>query len=924
MSLSSGTRIGPYEVVGTLGAGGMGEVYQARDTKLNRSVALKILPAAFASDPDRLARFKREAQVLAALNHPNIAAIYGFEDQTTTHALVMELVPGRTLAAHITSPMPVADVLPIARQVAEALEAAHEQGIVHRDLKPANIKITDDGTVKVLDFGLAKAMSGDGARASDPAASPADLPTLTSPAMTELGMILGTAGYMAPEQARGKPVDRRADLWAMGVILFEMLAGKALYRGETVTDTIAHVITQPPDWSLLPASTPAGVRRLLRRCLEKDPRNRLQSAGDARIEIDELIAGAGSTGDSGSAAGPAQTVGGQASGQFRSRPAAVRWLPWGIAAALLTTLVYTLWPEPLVLQPLVKLDVKVASGDELIVDADNDGEIAVLSPDGQRLVYVGSSPTMRRLYVKTLDSLDSQPIPGTEGGAQPFFSPDGSSIGFVTNGVLMRTQLSGGTPVPIVGASAMRGATWGPDDSIVYTAEMASGLSRVSASGGSPAALTKVTGDERTHRWPSFLPGGQAVVFMCQMSSASYDSGTIEAVRLDSRERKVLVRGGSFPRYVASGHLLYVKQGAVYAVPFDPVRLEVHGEGRPVLTGILSSGDAVGAGSGNGSAQIAVASNGMAVYLPTSKQSHAQVRLAVVDRSGKVTYEYQEQRLFRDPKFSPDGRKIAVRVVGDRTEHLHILDLDRGTLTQIMFEGNYSGLAVWSKDGDQIAYAGDRSGKGLDVFLSRSDGTGEHRMLTQGAGGTRVPSSFSQDGRLLTFFEINPKTNMDIMVLSLADNKITPFLNSQNVELLGTFRPDGKWMAYQVVDASGKSEVFVRSYPDGGALRQVSNGGGAIPYWTKEGREIVYLADRTLTAVDVTPEGNALTLGKPRQLFPLPFAAPTNAINYDASPDGNRFAVLLTNETKVSAEPRTHLTMVFNLFDEIRRIAAKN
>ncbi len=856
--LVAGTRIGSYEVVGTLGAGGMGEVYQARDTKLNRSVALKILPAAFASDPDRLARFKREAQVLAALNHPNIAAIYGFEDQTNTHAplddargamsesrmaLVMELVPGQTLAAHITSPMPVADVLPIARQIASALEAAHEQGIVHRDLKPANIKITDDGTVKVLDFGLAKAMSGDVARTSDPAVSPADLPTLTSPAMTELGMILGTAGYMAPEQARGKPVDRRADLWAMGVILFEMLAGRALYRGETVTDTIAHVITQPPDWNLLPASTPAGIRRLLRRCLEKDPRNRLQSAGDARIEIDELIAGGGAASDSGSGVGAAANAS-QSSGQFRRSSPALRWLPWGIAAVLLTTLVYTLWPKPVVLQPLVKLDVKVASGDELIVDRDNDGEIAILSPDGQRLVYVGSSPTMRRLYVKSLDSLDSQPIPGTEGGSQPFFSPDGKSIGFVANGVLMRTQLTGGTPVPIVNAAAMRGATWGSDNSVVYTAEMTTGLSRVSASGGSPAVLTKVTGDERTHRWPSFLPGGQAVLFMCQMGSGSYESGTIEAVRLDNGERKVLVRGGTFPRYVESGHLLYVKQDAVYAVPFDPERLEVHGEGRPVLTGIFSTGDAVGAGSGNGAAQFAVSSNGRAVYLPTGKQSQAQMTLAVVDRSGKVTYEYREQKLFRDPKFSPDGKRIAVRVLGDRTEHLHILDLDRSTLTQIMFDGNFSGLPVWSKNGDEIAYATDRSGRGLEIFLMRSDGTGEQQALTSGSGSTRVPSSFSPDGRLLAFMEVNPKTNMDVLVMSLADKKVTPFLNSPNVELLGSFSPDGKWMAYQVVDASGRPEVFVRSYPDGGALRQVSSGGGGLPYWTKQGREIVYLSGK--------------------------------------------------------------------------------
>ena len=921
MSLSSGTRIGPYEVVGTLGAGGMGEVYQARDTRLNRSVALKILPAAFASDPDRLARFKREAQVLAALNHQNIASIYGFEDQTNTHALVMELVPGRTLAELITSPMPVPDALPIARQVAAALEAAHEQNIVHRDLKPANIKITDDGTVKVLDFGLAKAMSGDGARSGDPSASPAELPTITSPAMTELGTILGTAGYMAPEQARGKPVDRRADLWAMGVILFEMLAGKALYRGETVTDTIAHVITQPPDWSLLPASTPAGVRRLLRRCLEKDPRNRLQSAGDARIEIDELIAATGPNAASGAELLPGLTD--QPGSHFPRRTSALRWLPWGIAAVLFAALVYALWPKPVALHPIVTLDVKVASTDELTVDPDNDGAIAVLSPDGRRLVYVGTSATVSRLLVRPLDSLDSQPLPGTEGGAQPFFSPDGDWVGFVSNGLLMKTQIGGGTPSRVANASAMRGATWGPGDMIVYTGDMTSGLLRVSASGGEPTVLTKLSGQERTHRWPSFLPDGKAVLFACQLSDGAYENGTIEAVRLDTGERKVLVRGGAFPRYAASGHLLYVKQNALYAVPFDPVRLEVHGEGRPVLSGILNTADAVGAGSGNGAAQVAVAANGTAVYLPITQQMQPLLRLAVVDRSGKITYEYTEQRHYRDPRFSRDGRRVLLRVVKDRAEHLHQLDLDRGTLTQIIFDGQYSGLAAWSPDGAQIAYASDRGGRGLELFLSRSDGTGQQKPLTSGSRTVRVPTGFSADGRLLAFMEVNPKTNMDVLVLSMADGKVTPFLNTAAIEMLGSFSPDGKWMLYQTLDANGRPEVFIRSYPEGGALRQVSNG-GAFPLWTKQGREIVYQSGGAIMAVDVTSKDAVLVLGKPKKLFELPIARPVNALNYDASPDGSNFVALLTTTPSATTQPRTHLTMVFNLFDDIRRIAAKN
>ena len=927
MSLNSGTRIGAYEVVTKLGEGGMGQVYQARDPKLNRNVALKILPPAFASDADRLARFKREAQVLASLNHPNIAAIYGFEDATNVHALVMELVPGRTLAELVTSPVTVADALPIARQIASALEAAHEQGIVHRDLKPANIKITDGGAVKVLDFGLAKAVGTGGTEGSGAHGATGDSATLTSPAMTEMGMILGTAGYMAPEQARGKPVDRRADLWAFGVILFEMLAGKALYRGETVTDTIAHVITQPPDWNLLPAATPAGVRRLLKRCLEKDPRNRLQSAGDARIEIDELIAGAGADSQSGSVSGVSAGAAGASGSDTRRRSALLTWLPWGVAAALLMALLFVLWPKPRVLQPLQKLDVRVASGHQLFADPDNDGEIIVLSPDGQRLVYAGSTGTVRRLYSRPLDSLVSQPIAGTDGASQPFFSPDGKSLGFLGNGTLMRTQLAGGTPTPIVSAAAMRGATWGPGDTIVYTGDMTAGLSRISAAGGTATPLTTLKAEERTHRWPSFLPNGKAVLFACQMSSGSYDDGTIEAVRLDTGERKVLVKGGSFPRYAASGHLLYVKQNNIYAVPFDPESLEVRGEGKPVLTGVSSSGQAVGAGSGNGAAQVAVASNGIAVYLPVEEQQQANVRLAIVDRTGKVTFEYPEQKAFRDPRFSPDGRRVAVRVISGRTEHLHILDIERGTLTQIIFDGQYSGLAVWNKAGDQIAYASDRGARGLEVFLGPSDGTGERKQITSGQGTVRVPTSFSPDGRLLAFFEVNAVTNMDIMVLSLADGKITPFLKTPAIELGGAFSPDGKWMAYQSIDSpdgSGRTEVFLRAYPDGGALRQVSNGGGTIPNWTKQGSEIVYVSGQSVMSVDVKPEGNALSLGKPRPLFPLPVAEPLNALYFDAFPDGNKFAALLTADTKTVPEPRTNLTMVFNLFDEIRRITGKN
>ncbi len=938
MSLSPGSRIGSYEIVAPLGAGGMGEVYEARDSKLNRNVAIKILPPALSADPDRLARFRREAQVLASLNHPNIAAVYGLEDEGDTLALVMELVPGRTLDELIAAGHPEAesvssrlrdgasaagrgggaprglnmdDALPIGRQIASALEAAHEQGIIHRDLKPANVKITHDGTVKVLDFGLAKALGAPGSAAADQANSP----TLTSPAMTELGMILGTAGYMAPEQAKGKAVDRRADIWALGVVLFEMLSGRSLYRGETVTETIAHVITQPPSWDLLPETVPTPVRRLLRRCLEKDPRNRLQSAGDARIEIDEILSGSPFEADLPATTGAAHAA---------ATPAWRRALPWAIAGVLLVLLGDQLWPRPAAPAQAARLDVRLTPGEDLSVVAGTDGTIAVLSPDGGTLVYLAVSGSARQLYVRRLDELEATPLAGTESATQQFFSPDGASVAFFANGQLMRTSLAGGTPAPIATALNGRGGSWGPDDTIVFAADVQEGLSRVSAAGGPSAPVTTLAPNERTHRWPSMLPDGRHVLFMCQTTAGAYDDGTIEAARIDTGERKVLIRGGTFPRYVG-GYLVYTRGSTLYAVPFDVDALEVRGDPQPVLVGLLASGGALGSGvGGTGAAQISIAENGTVAYLAGEMTYETtRIRLAIVDRSGQILYEYPEPRLFRDPRLSPDGKQIAVRIDAPTGPQLHLVDTERGTLNQITFDaGNES--PIWSHDGRFLAFASGPTDQTRTVYLMPNDGTGEPKPLIEG-GAFAYPTSFSPDDRLLAVTrqdDADPRRGR-IEIVSVADGVVTPFPDPPTRGVRGQFSPDGKWMTFGMADSSGIGDVYVRAYPGGGALRRVSTAGGIEPQWTRNGREIVFL-DFTgaVMAVDVSPAGDALVIGNPHKLFERSVVPVSTATTFDAAADGSRFVMLVEDTQETSAPQRTHVTMVFNFLEELRRATA--
>jgi protein kinase-like protein/WD40 repeat protein len=575
MPLSAGTKLGSYEVLAQIGAGGMGEVYQAHDTKLGRDVAIKVLPEAFAHDPERLSRFQREAKLLASLNHPNIATIHGLEESNGTHYLVMELVSGENLAERLKrdGAVPVEESLTIAKQIAEALETAHEKGIIHRDLKPANVKLTPEGKVKVLDFGLAKAFAGD--------ASTEDIgnsPTL-SMAATMQGVILGTAAYMSPEQAKGKAVDKRTDIWAFGAVLYELLTGKQAFHGEDVSDILGAVLRMEPDWSRLPENTPPAIHRLLHRCLQKDRRQRLQDATDVRFEIEDTIAA------------PKDSRATQAA------PASTSKLLLAVAAVMAIVAVVTSWvawratrPVEQALRPLVRLDVDLGPDVSLGSPAGID---EIISPDGTRIVYV----SQRRLFTRRLDQPNATELAGTQGANAPFFSPDGQWVAFFTSGKLQKISVDGGSAIALCDAANAPGGSWGEDGNIIAALSSTNGLSRIPFAGGPPTPVTDLQNGEITHRWPQILPGGKAVLFTASANATAFDGANIEVMSLADHRRKTLVRGGTFGRYLPSGHLVYVNRGTLFAVSFDVDRLEVHGTPAPVL-------DQIGYTTVQGSAQL--------------------------------------------------------------------------------------------------------------------------------------------------------------------------------------------------------------------------------------------------------------------------------------------------------------------------------
>jgi Tol biopolymer transport system component len=887
MSLAAGIRLGPYEILSPLGAGGMGEVYRARDGKLNRDVAIKVLPEAFALDAERLARFRREAQVLASLNHPHIAAIYGLEESGGIEALVLELVPGETLAERLVrGPIPVEEALEIARQIADALEAAHEKGIVHRDLKPANVKLTPEGKVKVLDFGLAKALTGD---SSSPDVSTS--PTLTG--MTQAGVVIGTAAYMSPEQARGKAVDKRADIWAFGAIVWEMLTGRRLFEGETVSDVLAAVLRKDLDFAALPGETPDGVVRLLHRSLERDPKNRLHDIADARLEIEESLRAPVRRIEAKTAVKP-------------PRARALQWIPWLVAVAALLAVIALVRRRPAGIEDLVRLSVDLPENMSLDANIGDQVQVLAISPDGRRIAFRVKSGEERRIFVRDLSRENVEPVAGTEDGTNPFFSPDSEWLGFVAGDKLKKTAIRGGTPVTLALASRSRGAAWGLDGTIVFTPSVNAGLVQIPAAGGEPRPLTVLdsAARERTHRWPEIVPEGNWVLFTIgtEDKPGDYDDSRIDAVSLATGKRHVVFRGASLARYAPPGSLLLARRGDILAAPFDAKTAEVRGPAVPVLQGV--SGD-----SRSGVSYFGVARTGALAYA-VGLSTQGLNEIVWIDRTGRREQTGIPPGPLGQVGLSPDGQKLAYAVGpgGGARSDIWIADLVHRTQFQLTSTG-LAASPCWTPDGASVAFA---TPAGDAILRQRVDARTAAEVLWRSP--YKVPitlDSFAPDGTALLATLNGLPTRADIFLLSLSgDRAARGLVATPEAEHRGMISPDGRWLAY-TGEYEGVAQVYVQPYPSLAGRWQISRSGGAGPRWSRDGKELFFIWNDEVFAVPIRL-APTLAPGEPRPVFKIdrPPASEWSDI-YDVSPDGKRFLVVV-RQKELNQAPRLNVVLNFS------------
>jgi serine/threonine-protein kinase len=922
VALAAGTRIGSYEIATLIGAGGMGEVYRARDQQLGRDVAVKVLPESLASDAERLARFEREARTLAALNHPNIAQIYGLEQSDGMTALVMELVEGPTLADRlIGGPIPRDEALTIARQIAEALEASHEQGIVHRDLKPANIKLRPDGVVKILDFGLAKLTDSAVVNIAGATLSP----TITSPVMTGVGVILGTAAYMAPEQAAGKLFDKRADIWSFGVVLWEMLTGTRLFAG-AASDSVAHVLADvlraPIDFERIPAGS---LRHLLERCLDRDVKMRLRDIGEARVALTRA----------GHDASPSSTLNERERGTSR--------LLWqGVAAALALSTAVVVWapwrttPE----KPLVRLEVDLGADVSLLVNPTQPS--VALSPDGTRLVYsnlpaalgnegargrvdVATIVRGRRLLTRRLDQTKAVELSDAEGAANFFFSPDSQWIAFSRGNQLFKISVDGGKAVPLAEfPGGISDGDWAADGTIVIGG--ATGVWRVPP-GGKPIQVTKTDDGARGHLGPRFLPGEKAVVYASVSGEVAATLSAIEAVSLADGKRKELIRGGVSPQYLPTGHLIYMSNGALQAIAFDPDKVEARGTAVPILDDVRFNA-AIGLG------HVSVSSSGTLVYRRGGPEGGAIVTdarpratLDWVDASGKHTALLSDPQGFSRPRFSPDGSQIAVLISDRDGRDYWVYDTRRGTRNRITFGDHAVSTVAWTPDSRHIFFGSGQGGKSgtIGIFVTTSDGAGQPQRVLEHKAGVNFVTAYSAAAKSVVFNSLDG----DIFALQVAEENgqwksvgtPEPIFPTQFRERMATLSPDGRWIAY-TTDESGQLEVVVRPFksPASGQARKwtISTAGGARPIWSLNGRELLYQERDRIMAVSYSVDGDTFKAGLPRVRV-AKFSA--NEEDWDMAPDGRIAAVTQVSAPQQAAPPPNEHTVIFleNFFDEVRR-----
>ena len=900
MALEAGQRLLHYRLIEKIGEGGMGAVWRADDTTLGRQVAVKVLPPEFSADPDRLSRFEREAKLLASLNHPSIAAIYGLHEADTStgsvHFLVMEMVEGEDLAKRLErGALSPHEAVEIALQLAEALEAAHDNGVVHRDLKPANIELTPEGKIKVLDFGLAKALAYD-ATHSDLSLSP----TMTS-AGTVAGMILGTAAYMSPEQARGRVVDRRADVWAFGCVLYEMLTGRPTFEGETVSDILASVLKIDPDWDGLPDGTPPKIRRLLRRCLERNPERRLAHLSGARVALRETSEGILDE--------PEPVAGEPVEATAVSRMS--RALPWTVAAVLAVVAAVSFWTAPgrgTAKGELLTLGAPFP--EELIVPDDQMGVMA-LSPDGRTMALILESTQETMLYVRKLSAPVLTAMPGTEGASTPIFSPDGKWIAFIADDKLKKVSIDGGIPVTLCESDGNnRGASWGTDDRIVYSPHYTLPLMQVSGAGGTPTILTEIDRErgERTHRWPYAVPGEDLILFTVGTmdSPESYDRARIDAIRPSTGNQRTVLEGASMAWYVPTGHLIFGRDGFLFAVPFDVETLEVQGSPVPVVENVMGM-------RSSGVVHAGFARNGLLAYIAGTPRS----------RQSRLTWRYLDGRSkplpapvagYINPRFSPDRKQIAVEIEGPTTFDIWTYHLERQTSTRLTFEGDNT-APIWSPDGKRIAFASVRDDALTSIYVKAADGSGKAELLYSpehlpNSGGA-YPSGWSQDGAALVV-EFTDQNSSNLMALFLDDKKEQVLVETPAAEQSASLSPDGRWLAY-ASDEAGQAQVFVRAYPGPGGKWQISVDGGFAPRWSADGKQIFFRWERNLWSVQIDSGGNSIRASRRQLIFDdVPPVGEDGG--YDVL-DSER--LLFVEHAGDDTEP-TGVTVVVNWLDDLR------